>query len=138
MGQEGNGNGKEVNGEEGNDNGKELNGEEGNYSGKEVNGEEGNDNGKELNGEDVVVNECLEKINNKEINDEIIEDFLMEMEPISMTPILNEPSVMTQLENEAYDKLLKEKGRPCYPISSLVVGESSKEKSSNGVDDFGL
>ncbi|KAI3508984.1 hypothetical protein L1887_24007 [Cichorium endivia] len=85
-------------------------------------GQEVNDNGKEVNEVHFAVDESLEKINNKEINDEILENFVVDTEPLSMTQILNEPSVMTQLEIEAYNIISKQSGKPCSPIHSLVVG----------------
>ncbi|KAI3740340.1 hypothetical protein L2E82_30768 [Cichorium intybus] len=91
-------------------------------------GQEVNDNGKEVNEVHFGVDESLEKINNKEINDEILENFVVDTEPLSMTQILNEQSVMTQLEIEAYNIISKHSGNPCSPIHSLVVGESSKHK----------
>ncbi|KAI3708556.1 hypothetical protein L2E82_37780 [Cichorium intybus] len=91
-------------------------------------GQEVNDNGKEVNEVHFGVDESLEKINNKEINDEILENFVVDTEPLSMTQILNKPSVMTQLEIEAYNVISKQSGKHCSPIHSLVVGESSKQK----------
>ncbi|KAI3700231.1 hypothetical protein L2E82_44852 [Cichorium intybus] len=91
-------------------------------------GQEVNDNDKEVNEVHFGVDESLEKINNKEINDEILENFVVDTEPLSMTQILNEPSVMTQLEIEAYNVISKQSGKPYSPIHSLVVGESSKQK----------
>ncbi|KAI3765249.1 hypothetical protein L2E82_15279 [Cichorium intybus] len=90
-------------------------------------GQEVNDNGKEVNEVHFGVDESLEKINNKEIHDEILENFVVDTKPLSMTQILNEPSVMTQLEIEAYNIISKQSGKPCSPIHSLVVGESSKQ-----------
>ncbi|KAI3792180.1 hypothetical protein L2E82_06051 [Cichorium intybus] len=91
-------------------------------------GQEVNDNGKEVNEVHFGVDESLEKINNTKINDEIFENFVVDTEPLSMTQILNKPNVMTQLEIESHNVISKQSGKPCSPIHSLVVGESSKQK----------